>query len=118
MEDNSLLVKTIDASGIISGITTLDKGHLINGTITTKDINKITISGENYQIKDTVARTQIDEIVKKIEKMFKQPKMKSISCTHCGAPLEMRFDDHIVKCGYCHSIYVIDTDMIRDVRGE
>lgn len=95
-----------------------------NSSITTADlkkINTIKFYGNDYQITDTTARAEIGDIakiVKKLQSMLEQPKMKSISCVHCGAPLEMKFDDHIVKCDYCHSVYAIDTDMIRDVRGE
>ena len=118
--EESLFIKTIDASGIISGVKTVDSTNIVTGTITTptKPINSVFISGKKYQIEDAVARLQIDEIIEKIEKMLKAPKMKSISCMHCGAPLEMKFDDHIVKCSYCHSAYAIDTDMIRDIRDE
>ena len=27
----------------------------------------------------------------------------------------MKIDDHIVKCPYCHSVYAVDLDLIRDV---
>lgn len=57
----------------------------------------------------------IDEIMKRIKHI---PKMKSLSCLHCGATLEMAIDDHIVKCQYCGGVYAIDTEMIRDVREE
>lgn len=107
---------TIDSSKLLSGAMTISSSGLtINPT---NPINTIKVSGKSYSITDTVARLQIDEIIKKIEKMLKAPKMKSISCMHCGAPLEMKFDDHIVKCSYCHSAYAIDTDMIRDIRNE
>lgn len=108
---------TVDASTLLCGKTTISSSGIITST-TINPINTISISGKSYSLADTVARLQIDEIVERIEKMLKAPKMKSISCMHCGAPLEMKFDDHIVKCSYCHSAYAIDTDMIRDIRNE
>lgn len=102
---------TIDSKG-----STIDASSITKGTIPITDVNTITLSGKSYSIADQEARLKIDALVEQMEKMFKAPKMKSISCLHCGAPLEMKVDDHIVNCAYCHSVYAIDMEMIRDLR--
>ena len=96
---------------------TIDASNIVSGTIPITDVNTITISGKPYSIADKEVRKKVDTLVEQMEKMLKAPpKMKSISCLHCGAPLEMKVDDHIVNCAYCHSVYAIDMEMIRDLR--
>lgn len=103
----------IDSKGL-----TVDASSIVHGTAPINDVNTITVSGKTYSIADKEVRLKVDALVEQMEKMFKAPKMKSISCLHCGAPLEMKVDDHIVNCAYCHSVYAIDMEMIRDIRNE
>ena len=93
-------------------ITVSSPGDLVDTVITAGTVSGV----KNTSYLDTLLSIDINEIIKQIEKEFKAPKMKSISCLHCGAPLEMKVDDHIVNCTYCHSVYAIDMEMIRDLR--
>lgn len=95
--------------------------HTITASRMDNVADTVITSGTASGVKNTthlepLVTFDFDEIVKRIEKKFSAPKMKSVSCLHCGAPLEMKVDDHIVNCAYCHSVYAIDMEMIRDLR--
>lgn len=55
-----------------------------------------------------------DEIRALIEEYLKanEPKVYKMTCQSCGAAIAQRIDDHILKCPYCKSAYVIGTKMI------
>lgn len=85
---------------------------------TSSYINRISDStGKTYNIQATSLTDAVfDEIVDRLKS--RDIKYKSISCIHCGAPITMQMGDHIAKCQYCHSVYAIDMELIRDIGDE
>ena len=59
--------------------------------------------------KSTVA-PDFEEMIEKILSR-KKPTFYKLTCQSCGAPVDQKIDDHIMKCPYCHSVYAIGTRM-------
>lgn len=74
-------------------------------------------NGNTYKIKaESFTDEALDEVIRRLK--ASNIEYKSISCLHCGAPITMRIGDHIAKCQYCHSVYAIDVELIRDIGGK
>lgn len=57
----------------------------------------------------------LDEIKTRLEKLEKVPRKieyTMLSCRNCGASLQQKVDDYIVKCQYCGTAYMIGTYQI------
>ena len=55
-----------------------------------------------------------DAVRRLIEEFLQEhePTVYKMTCQGCGAPIDQRIDDHILKCPYCKSVYAIGTKMI------
>lgn len=77
--------------------------------IPTSTINHINVFGQDYSI-------SIDEdaFAKAMEKYMSlnKPVYYKMECQSCGAPIEQKINDHILKCPYCHSVYAVGTKMV------
>ena len=77
-----------------------------------KTISAINLNGAEYAI-------DLDDGVfaKAMKKYMSQhePTYYKIECQSCGAPIDQEIGNHILKCPYCHSAYVIGTKMINSM---
>ena len=60
----------------------------------------------------------IEERLRKLEESRAKIWYTELQCKNCGAPLQQRIDDHIVKCKYCKTAYVIGQYLINDAGRE
>lgn len=81
-------------------------------TITSTDypiINRISVTGTNYAIgmSEDIFAEAMEKYMQKREPVFYK-----LTCQGCGASLNQRINDYIVKCPYCRSAYAIGTKMV------
>lgn len=56
-----------------------------------------------------------DSLEEKIVEMLKRlspPEYTEVKCRECGGTIDQKWDDHIIKCPYCKTVYVIGRRMI------
>lgn len=52
----------------------------------------------------------VDEILREINNLkMRTPAFVELSCKNCGAKIQQKYEDQIIKCPYCKSVYVIGT---------
>lgn len=79
------------------------------------------VSGFTYKEEFDSRMEQLENALKDLQmrnrgrRRYDGPQMIELSCPHCGAPAVNRLDDHILKCPYCKSAYLVGTDLIRAV---
>ena len=59
------------------------------------------------------------EAIEKLQREIENLKGKSLafvelSCKNCGAKIQQKYEDQIIKCPYCKSVYVIGTWRVND----
>lgn len=55
-----------------------------------------------------------DSLEEKIAEMLKRlapPEYTEVRCRECGGAIDQKWDDHIVKCPYCKTVYVVGRKM-------
>ena len=54
-------------------------------------------------------RNIVDELEERLKKLERTHKFDytMLQCRNCGASLEQKIDDHIVKCPYCSTAYIV-----------
>lgn len=59
-------------------------------------------------------KSSLDELYDRImdELKYKYKPIIEHKCNNCGAPLEMDIDNHLFKCRYCGTAYLIGTKQI------
>lgn len=76
------------------------------------------VSTYNYPATATVAinNYSFDDILSRLNKLENNRKIDytMLSCRNCGASLEQKINDYIVKCPYCNTAYLIGTYQIND----
>lgn len=77
-----------------------------------KQISEYTISDAIDSIEN---RIDYDQIFNEIAKRFNQTPIIEHKCHNCGGVLEIKANDGIFKCPYCHSCYAIGTTRINEV---
>ena len=53
--------------------------------------------------------------LERISEMLKHlapPEYTELRCRECGGEIDQKWDDHIVKCPYCKTVYVIGRKML------
>lgn len=80
-----------------------------------KDKINYGISNGTCNIKTTKIDYDYDDIFKEIAKRFSQIPIVEHKCHNCGGVLEIKANDGIFKCPYCHSCYAIGTTRINEV---
>ena len=56
-----------------------------------------------------------DSLEEKIAEMLKRlapPEYTELRCRECGGEIDQKWDDHIVKCPYCRTVYAIGRKLI------
>ena len=68
----------------------------------------------------TVASISEDALLEALKRLQnkKIPKTISLNCPNCGAPTAIALNDHILKCQYCKSAFIIGTELTRCVEDE
>lgn len=64
----------------------------------------------------SIAEALSDEAIKQIKEMFNAKPMIEYACHNCGAKLQLDHDDHIFKCKYCGSVYMVGLDQVNSGR--
>lgn len=62
-----------------------------------------------------VIRNMDDSLEEKIAEMLKRlapPEYTEVRCRECGGAIDQKWDDHIIKCPYCKTVYVIGRKML------
>lgn len=92
---------------VANGITDSDNLSLIS-TSTYNVVPATVTVDNNYSFSSILSR--LDEL----EKNRRKIDYTMLSCRNCGASLEQKINDYIVKCPYCNTAYLIGTYQIND----
>lgn len=66
---------------------------------------------------DTAIGVEIDfnDILKRIIALENsKPEFVELKCRNCGGKIQQRYEDSIIKCPYCKSVYIIGGKRIND----
>ena len=78
--------------------------HIENGTISQCHIENgaisVSLSGSTYNMYENILRrlTMLESST---------PEYTELKCRECGATIEQKYENHIVKCPYCKTVYAI-----------
>lgn len=63
-----------------------------------------------------VVDTTEERIMEKVKALLKKqkPVFVKMTCHNCGAGIYQKAEDHIFKCKFCRTTYLVGTEMIRD----
>lgn len=83
-----------------------------NAPITLSPYSKgrVIISPERIEIRDS--HDNLEEKILEILKRFAPPEYVELKCRECGGNIEQKWDDHIIKCPYCKTVYVVGRRML------
>ena len=57
-----------------------------------------------------VNNSVIDTLWREIKNLKgRTPDFVELSCKNCGAKIQQKYEDQIIKCPYCKSVYIIGT---------
>ena len=65
-----------------------------------------------YQV---IVGDSIYSLEEKITEMLKRlapPEYTEMRCRECGGEIDQKWDDHIIKCPYCKTVYVVGRKML------
>jgi len=54
----------------------------------------------------------LEEEIVEILKRLAPPEYTELRCRECGGEIDQKWDDHIIKCPYCKTVYVIGRKML------
>ena len=54
----------------------------------------------------------LEEKIAEILKRLAPPEYTEMRCRECGGEIDQRWDDHIIKCPYCKTVYVVGRKML------
>lgn len=57
-------------------------------------------------------KSSLDELYERIMSELTYKPVVEHKCNNCGAPLQMDADNHLFKCKYCGTVYLIGTGQI------
>ena len=83
-------------------------------------IDKYTITSlpytDNNTAKISARHVEADalskEAIEQIKRLFNAKPLVEYSCHKCGASLQLEPENHIFKCKYCGSVYMVGLDQI------
>lgn len=70
-----------------------------------------------YNSPDAAIGVEIDfnDILKRIIALENsKPEFVELKCKNCGGKIQQRYEDSIIKCPYCKSVYIIGRKQIND----
>lgn len=70
-----------------------------------------------YNPPDTVIGVGVDfnDILKRIIALENgKPEFVELKCKNCGGKIQQRYEDSIIKCPYCKSVYLIGRKQVND----
>lgn len=80
--------------------------------------NSITIPCEStYSLPNYEADIGVDlrDMLKRIIALENsKPEFVELKCKNCGGKIQQRYEDSIIKCPYCKSVYIIGRKQIND----
>ena len=77
--------------------------------------NNITIKGYNPQEYTTGISVDIYDLLERIIALENsKPEFVELKCKNCGGKIQQRYEDSIIKCPYCKSVYIIGRKQIND----
>ena len=82
--------------------------------ITTNNDIPVATSGVEY-VSPYLATNIVDSLEEKISEILKHlspPEYTEVKCRECGGTIDQKWDDHIIKCPYCKTVYVIGRKMM------
>lgn len=83
--------------------------------ITDATIQTINIGGKTYSIGANIA--ELEKLEKRISELEgRKLKFVDLSCKNCGAKIQQKYSDSIVKCPYCKTAYIIGTKQVNSVQ--
>ena len=80
-------------------------------TAGTSDINKYVIP-LSYADKHIEADELSEKAIEQIKRLFSAKPLVEYACHNCGAKLQLEPENHIFKCKYCGSVYMVGLDQI------
>ena len=80
--------------------------------------NTITIPYESaYSLQNYVTDIGVDlrDMLKRIIALENsKPEFVELKCKNCGGKIQQRYEDSIIKCPYCKSVYIIGRKQVND----
>ncbi len=89
-------------------------GNIINEVFTTIDTKlpspspNTIVTGAKHIKADTLSK----EAIEQIKQLFNAKPLVEYACHNCGAKLQLEPENHIFKCKYCGSVYMVGLDQI------
>lgn len=74
-----------------------------------------TIKGYNSPEYKTGISFDFNDLLKRIIALENsKPELVELKCKNCGGKIQQRYEDSIIKCPYCKSVYIIGRKQIND----
>lgn len=68
---------------------------------------------QSYNLPDV--EVDFNDILKRIIALENsKPEFVELKCKNCGGKIQQRYEDSIIKCPYCKSVYIIGRKQIND----
>ena len=80
-------------------------------TITTTSMNIPVVAAPNYDHEVFTITDRIEDKILEILNNLNSPRLIELKCRECGASINQLYDDHIIKCPYCKSVYITGIKM-------
>lgn len=78
-----------------------------------KTIKSINLKGTAYSIQDSRVENIIDKL-EELERKYKVVDFIELKCKNCGGKIQQKYEDNIIKCPYCGSVYAIGTKRMNE----
>ena len=114
--DTDRKISLEDAEYVIEKLPSEQPDHLTPTTVVATDSQNATandvIIGKTYHTGNLTSQHLSlisDEILERINKLERDTRFDytEISCRNCGGKILQKIDDHILKCPYCGTAYII-----------
>ena len=74
-----------------------------------------TIKGYNSPEYTTNISFDLNDLLKRIIALENsKPEFVELKCKNCGGKIQQRYEDSIIKCPYCKSVYIIGRKQVND----
>ena len=58
---------------------------------------------------------ELSDILKRVIALENsKPEFVELKCKNCGGKIQQRYEDNIIKCPYCKSVYIIGRKQVND----